>query len=151
KVSRDAIERYLIWEEQRHECIYSGRSIGLAQLFGGEVDVDHILPRERSLDNSFMNRALCFRSENDAKKDRTPYEWLAESDSDKYEAVLQRTQPPAYPYAKARRFRQPTVTLDDFFARQFVDTTYITTQVRQYVRCLGADVLCTKGTHTYEL
>jgi CRISPR-associated endonuclease Csn1 len=41
--------------------------------------------------------------------------------------------------------------LEDFFARQFVDTTYITTQVHEYVRCLGADLVCTKGQHTAEL
>jgi CRISPR-associated endonuclease Csn1 len=149
KVTRDAIDRYLLWQEQRHECVYSGRCISLAQLFGGEVDVDHVLPRERSMDNSFMNRVVCFRSENDAKKDRTPYEWLAATDPAKYEDVLQRTKSLLYP--KAQRFRQQNVTLDDFFARQFVDTTYITTQVHEYVRCLGTDVLCTKGMHTADL
>lgn len=149
KVTRDAIDRYLLWQEQRRECIYSGRSISQAQLFSGEVDVDHILPRERSLDNSFMNRVLCFRSENGEKKDRTPWEWLAGNNADKYEEVLQRTK--CLPYPKAQRFRQSHVELEDFFARQFVDTTYITTQVQQYVRCLGADVVCTKGMHTAEL
>jgi CRISPR-associated endonuclease Csn1 len=149
QVTREAIDRYLLWEEQRHECVYSGRCISVAQLFGGEVEMDHILPRERSLDNSLMNRVLCFRSENADKKDRTPYEWLAAAHPDRYEAVLQRTK--RLPYPKAQRFRQQTVTLEDFFARQFVDTTYITTQVREYVRCLGVDVLCSKGSHTHEL
>jgi len=149
KVTRDAIDRYLLWKEQNGVCAYSGRCIGLNQLFGGEVDVDHVLPRQRSLDNSFMNRVVCFRSENDAKRDRTPWEWLAEADPDKYEAVLQRTK--YLPYSKAQRFRQPHVELEDFFARQFVDTTYITTQVHEYVRCLGTDVVCTKGIHTADL
>jgi CRISPR-associated endonuclease Csn1 len=149
KVTRDAIDRYLLWEEQRRECIYSGRPISQVQLFGGEIDVDHILPRERSLDNSLMNRVVCFRAENAGKTDRTPWEWLAETNPAKYEAVLQRTK--CLPYPKAQRFRQQHVSLDDFFARQFVDTTYITTQVHEYVRCLGTDVLCTKGMHTADL
>jgi CRISPR-associated endonuclease Csn1 len=151
RVSRDAIDRYLLWKEQRQDCVYSGKHIGLAQLFGGEVDLDHILPRDRSLDNSLMNRVLCFRSENADKGDRTPHEWLAATDPAKYDAVLQRTRHKDYPYAKAQRFRQQHVTLDDFFARQFVDTTYITTQVHEYVRCLGTDVLCPKGQHTADL
>jgi CRISPR-associated endonuclease Csn1 len=149
KVTRDAIDRYLLWEEQKRECIYSGRPISFVQLFAGEIDADHILPRERSLDNSFTNRILCFRSENAAKKDRTPYEWLAESDATRYEAVLQRAV--NLPYGKAKKFREKSVQLDDFFARQFVDTTYITTQVHEYVRCLGMDLVCTKGSHTHEL
>jgi CRISPR-associated endonuclease Csn1 len=150
KPTRAAIDRYLLWQEQDKQCIYSGRPIGIAQLFGGEVDVDHILPYPRSLDNSLMNRVVCFREENADKSDRTPYEWLAERDPARYEAVLQRADRLPH-YQKARRFRQRSVELDDFFARQFVDTTYITTQVHQYVQCLGADVLCPKGQHTADL
>ncbi len=155
KPTRDAIDRYLLWQEQGRECVYSGRAIGIVQLLGGEVDIDHILPYSRSLDNSLMNKVVCFRSENNqgvnpaAKGDRTPYEWLAASDPAKYEQVLQRAD--RLPYPKARKFRQKSVELDDFFARQFVDTTYITTQVHQYVQCLGADVLCVKGQHTADL
>ncbi|HPA46870.1 MAG TPA: type II CRISPR RNA-guided endonuclease Cas9, partial [bacterium] len=48
KPTREAVERYRLWEEQTHICIYSGKTISLAQLFGGEVDVDHILPYPRS-------------------------------------------------------------------------------------------------------
>ncbi len=149
-VTRDKIDRYLLWKEQNEVCIYSGRPISLVQLFGGEIDVDHILPYPRSLDNSLMNRVICFRNENAEKSDRTPWEWLAESDPTKYQQILQRADRLPY-YPKAKRFRQKTVELDDFFARQFVDTAYITTQVHQYVRCLGADVLCPKGQHTAEL
>jgi CRISPR-associated endonuclease Csn1 len=148
-VSADAINRYLLWKEQKGICIYSSRPITLAQLFGGEVDIDHILPRYRSLDNSQMNRVVCFQSENALKGDRTPHEWLAATDRPKYEQVLRRADDLDYP--KARRFGQESVELTDFFARQFVDTAYITTQVREYVECLGCDVVCTKGQHTAEL
>lgn len=149
KPTREAIVRYLLWQEQRHDCVYSGRPISLAQLLGGEVDVDHILPYSRSLDNSLMNRVVCFRDANREKTDRTPYEWLAESDPARYQDILQRAD--KLPYSKAKRFRQKSVELDDFFARQFVDTTYITTQVHQYVQCLGAETICVKGQHTADL
>ncbi len=147
--TRDAITRYLLWAEQDGVCAYSGRPISLAQLLGGEVDVDHILPYSRSLDNSLMNQVVAFCGENAAKGDRTPHEWLAAIDPDRYAQVLQRAR--RLPYPKYRRFLQREVELDDFFARQFVDTTYITTQVQRYVQCLGADVVCSKGQHTAEL
>jgi CRISPR-associated endonuclease Csn1 len=149
KVTRDAINRYLLWEEQRHECVYSGRPIGLNQLFGGEVHEDHVLPYPRSLDDSLMNRVVCMRDENDAKRDRTPHEWLAATDPAKFDAVLQRAD--ALPYAKARKFRMKEITLDDFIARQLVDTAYISRKVMEYVECLGAEVVCAKGQHTAEL
>ena len=84
--TRDAVDRYLLWKEQQETCIYSGRPISCAQLFAGEIDVDHILPRQRSLDNSMANKAVCFRSANADKGDRTPYEWLAETDAERYDA-----------------------------------------------------------------
>ena len=143
KDTRDAIDRYRLWSEQGGVCLYSGRPISLAQLFGGEIDVDHVLPKDRSLDNSLMNRVVCFRDENHDKKDRTPYEWLAGANPDKYEAVLQRAQ--SLPYGKLRKFRLQQIELDDFVARQLNDTTYITRKVSEYVECLGTDVVCTKG------
>ncbi len=149
KPTRDAIDRYLLWQEQGQVCVYSGRPISFAQLLGGEIDIDHILPRGRSLDNSLMNKVVAFRTENADKRDRTPFEWLAHSNPAKYEQILQRAR--WLPYPKLRRFYQESVELDDFFARQLVDTTYITTQVHDYVRCLGADVLCIRGQHTAEL
>jgi CRISPR-associated endonuclease Csn1 len=155
KPTRDAIDRYLLWKEQGENCVYSDRHIGIAQLLGGEVDIDHILPYPRSLDDSLMNKVVCFRSENSqgvnpsAKGDRTPHEWLAAFAPQKYERVLQRARD--LPYPKLKRFYQESVELTDFFARQFVDTAYITTQVQQYVQCLGAVVVCPKGQHTAQL
>ncbi|HEY2838849.1 MAG TPA: type II CRISPR RNA-guided endonuclease Cas9, partial [Pirellulales bacterium] len=64
KVTRDKIDQYLLWEEQGKVCIYSGRPIDVSHLLGGEVHIDHILPRSRSLDNSFSNKVLCFIKHN---------------------------------------------------------------------------------------
>lgn len=149
KVTRLAIEQFLLWQQQGEVCVYSGRPISIAQLLGGEVNLDHILPWSRSLDNSQMNKVVCFRNENDAKGDQTPFEWLAKRNPEKFELVLQAAK--RLPYPKFRRFFQESLELDDFFARQFVDTAYITTQVSQYVQSLGADVLCPKGMHTADL
>src|SRR4029077_14394949 len=67
----------------------------------------------------------------------------------RYDEALQRAD--KLPYGKASRFRQKHVDIEDFFARQYVDTTYITTQVHQYIQTLGTDVLCPKGQHTATL
>ncbi len=153
--TRDRIDRYLLWQEQGGVCVYSGKNISVQQLFGGEIDIDHILPYSRSLDNSFLNKVVCFRSENNrgvnpkAKGAYTPYEWLAASDPEKYEQVLQRAK--KLPYPKLRRFYQQSVELDDFINRQLVDTAYIATQVHDFLRKICDDVVCVKGQHTAEL
>ena len=58
-----------------------------------------------------------------------------------------------YPHrnAKLRRFLAEEVQLDDFIERQLRDTSYICSQIRAYVRCLGKDVVCTRGDLTAEI
>ncbi|MBN2023562.1 MAG: type II CRISPR RNA-guided endonuclease Cas9 [Pirellulales bacterium] len=159
-VTRDNINRYLLWEDQKQECMYShpAKSISFAQLFGGEVDVDHILPRSKSLDDSQNNLVVCFRKANADKSDRTPYEWLAHGQPERYEAICVRAsalmRDGRMPYGKYRRFTQKTVELDDFISRQLNDTRYIARLAGEYLRCLFEaphHVLGLKGQLTAEL
>ncbi|WP_417851693.1 type II CRISPR RNA-guided endonuclease Cas9 [Thalassoglobus sp.] len=148
KVTGEAIERYRLWKEQEEQCIYSGRVITMQQLLGGEVDIDHILPYSRSLDNSQMNKVVCFRDVNAYKGNQLPKEWLAESDPEAYEQILQRARKLRYP--KFQRFFQDN--LDEGFSnRQIVDTSYISTQVRTFLETLGAEVETVKGIQTSQL
>lgn len=147
--TRSAVNRYLLWTEQGGVCPYSGTEITLSQLFGGEVDIDHILPRSRTLDDSMMNKVVCMRADNDDKSNRTPYEWLAESDPQRYEQMIQRVR--NLPYPKRQRFSRQTLELDDFITRQLNDTRYISRVVAGYVDCLfekPGNVLCIRGDQT---
>ena len=153
KPTRATIEKFLLWIEQEEKCIYSGRSIGARQLLEGEVDVDHILPFPRSLDNSLMNKVLAFRKENADKGDRTPYEWLAERNPDKYEAILQRVVrlPMQVRFPKLAKFKQRECELNHFINRHLADTRYITAEVCRYLQSLGIDVVGSKGKLTADL
>ncbi len=160
RVNRDNILKYLLWEQQGHECIYSGKVISPEKLFGegGGVEVDHILPRSRTLDDSQANKVVCLRDANAGKGDKTPYEWLASSNLDQYENVCQRAgklmKNGKMPYSKYRRFIQKELDLDKFIARQLTDTGYITKATAEYVRCLFEqehNVLGLKGQLTAEL
>jgi CRISPR-associated endonuclease Csn1 len=152
KVTREAIDRYLLWQEQAEVCIYSGLPISIAQLFGGEVHIDHILPRSRTLDDSFANKVVCFVKHNAGKKNQTPYEWLAADDPERFEKVQQRAA--KLPYNKRRRFTIKDLDLSGFIERQLNDTRYINRVAREYLQCLVEEphhVLCPKGNHTETL
>ncbi len=148
KATRSKIQAYLLWQEQRRECIYTGRCISLTQLLSDAVDVDHILPRWRSLDDSMMNKVVAFREANAEKGNKTPREWL-ESEKGRYDEVLLRAK--RLPYPKYRRFVQEDVELDHFVARQLTDTAYISRCVSQYLRRLGAEMVMPRGSMTAEL
>jgi CRISPR-associated endonuclease Csn1 len=153
KGNREDVTRYQLWRDQKEICFYSGRPISTVQLFGGEVDIDHILPYPRSLDDSQSNKVVCFRDQNQDKADRTPYEWLADSNPKKYDSILQRTVnlPPHARMAKLERVARKQLELSEFINRQLTDTAYITKLVHGYIQQLGIDVVCVKGQHTAEL
>jgi CRISPR-associated endonuclease Csn1 len=161
-VRRDAIVRYLAWEEQGHECIYCSKAISQQQLFeDGAIDLDHILPYSRTLDDSQMNKVVCHRECNsgiNGKNQRTPYEWLAASDPERYERICQHANSllrrGLFPYPKYKRFLQKELELDKFIARQLNDTGYIARATVEYLQLLfdkPSAVLGLKGQLTSEL
>lgn len=71
------ILKYRLYLEQDGKCIYSGKALDLNRLDEeGYLDVDHIIPYSRSLDDSFNNKVLCLSSENRMKGNRTPFEYI---------------------------------------------------------------------------
>lgn len=157
-VRREGITRYLLWEEQGGDCLYCGQTISQAHLHGGETEVDHILPRSRSLDDSQMNKVVAHSRCNQEKGNRTPYEWLADADPARFAQVCQRAasqmQKGRMAYPKYRRFLQKELKLDQFIARQLTDTAYISRAAQEYMRLLVEhehDVIGLKGQLTAEL
>ncbi|WP_378946761.1 type II CRISPR RNA-guided endonuclease Cas9 [Mesorhizobium sp. ANAO-SY3R2] len=81
----EARARLKLYEEQEKagngiaHCPFSGRPIGIAQLFSSEIEIEHILPRSRTLDDSAANKVLCFRDMNHIKRGRTPFEAFGHS------------------------------------------------------------------------
>jgi CRISPR-associated endonuclease Csn1 len=151
KPSRDDIIKYKLWEECGCVCPYTGKAISQTALFGPhpEFQVEHILPYSRTLDDSYMNKTLCWVNENIDKGNQTPYEYYAENKKEQFEQILQRIA--VLPYPKRRRFWQKEVQLDTFIERQLNDTRYINRKVVEYMKTLGVSVRGSKGQITAEL
>ena len=144
--SHDAKIKYRLWKEQNHLCAYSNRSIPKKAVFTPEVEIDHILPYKKSLDNSYMNKVLCYTEENRNKGDRTPRDaW--EGDEKKWNQVTQAIENWKGLDSKVKRFYQTEADLQerDFIASQLNDTRYIARLSLGYVKELGCDVSVTKG------
>lgn len=94
QTSRSDIERVLLAEECNWTCPYTGKAFGMQDIVGRhpQVDVEHIWPLSRSLDDSFLNKTLCFVEENrNFKKNRTPYEAYANA-HERWEQMLDRVK-----------------------------------------------------------
>lgn len=71
------ILKYLLWEEQGHRCIYTGKTIGLADFIGQNprYDIEHTIPRSAGGDSTRMNLTLCdSRFNRDVKGTKLPSE-----------------------------------------------------------------------------
>lgn len=85
--SDDDILKYQLWEEQNHQCVYTGDEIGIANFLGANpsYDIEHTIPRSISFDNSQENKTLCQNHFNRAvKQNRMPAEL------DNHEEILRR-------------------------------------------------------------
>lgn len=140
--------KYRLWKDQNYLCAYSGKNIPIEALFTAAVEVDHILPFKRSLDDSYMNKVLCYTEENRLKGDRTPFEaWGGVDEKWKQiEKAIKEWSNKGLD-SKVRRFYQTEADLKDrdFVSSQLNDTRYIAKLALKYVRQLGCDVSVTKG------
>ena len=141
--------KFRLWKECGNICPYTNQFISQEMLFGPEVDVEHILPYSRSLDDSYMNKTLCIAAFNrQRKQNRTPFE-IFESNEKELLEVLARVKD--LPWSKRRKFEQKEINTDDFVSRQLNDTRYISLEVKDFVAKLGIPVDVSKGAATSEL
>jgi len=148
--SRDDKIRYRIWKDQNELCAYSGKKIPLTTLFGIEIDIDHILPYSESLDDSYMNKVVCYAKENRAKGQHTPIDAFS-SNPEKWEQIKQRiSRWDKGLKSKKNRFYMTAqdVQQRDFINNQLNDTRYISRLACDYLKQLGADINVTKGIMT---
>ena len=69
--------KYVLWEEQGHICLYTGKQIRISDFVGAnpKFDIEHTIPRSVGGDSTKMNLTLCdSRFNRDVKKTRLPTE-----------------------------------------------------------------------------
>lgn len=144
-ITPDNMIRLRLWEEQpldgvAHRCVYTGQTISLEMLFSAAVEVDHILPYSRTLDDSVANRLVCLRAANRIKRDLSPWEAFAEDRRPDYDWGGIASRAWRLPENKRWRFDKDAMQrFDDagrFEARMLNDTRYLSRLVRQYLGCL---------------
>ena len=142
-----------LWEELNPDnpldrrCIYTGKEISPTMLFNGQVDIDHILPRSRTLDDSNANKILCIKESNRQKRNKSPYEAYGHN-----AALWAKITDRAARLPKNKRWRFQPDAMErfenderDFLDRQLVDTQYLSRIARQYLESICPIVKGTGG------
>ena len=137
------LQKMKLWTElnpgdiANRRCPYTGGQIGLGQLFSDAVEIEHILPFSKTLDDSLNNKTISMRSANRDKGNRIPFDAFGHSPSGyDYAAILERAN--NMPLAKRKRFAPDGYELwlkedKDFLARALTDTAYLSRVAREYL------------------
>jgi len=140
RASRADIERVMLARECGWTCPYTGRAFGMQELVGKhpQVDIEHIWPVSRSLDDSFMNKTLCFTDENRIKGNRTPYEAYARA-SERWDQMIDRVKKfrgdDSSRRVKLEKFIAATIP-DGFAERHLAETRKIGAASAEYLGLL---------------
>lgn len=132
--------RLRLFEEQERAnggvalCPYSLKSFGIEKLFSPEIEIDHILPYSRTLDDTAANRILCYREANRNKRRQTPHE--AFSRHANWDGIVAA----AAGLPSNKRWRFATDAMEryqnkerDFLARQINETRHLSVMARLYL------------------
>ena len=162
--SRNNIQKYLLFKEMERraghvQSPYTGRTISLTDLLGKDnlIQIEHIMPFSKSLNDSFANKTLCESSVNGLKGDKTPYAFYHQNPDPKIWGVsswdeVKHRAFKLLPYAKAKRFvSDKSVDAEDFISRQLNDTRYIAKKATEILSEICSDVQVMPGQLTAEL
>lgn len=124
-----------LYNQQQGKCLYSGKAINVNRLYEpGFVEIDHALPFSRTWDDSFNNKVLVLASENQNKRDRTPYEYLnGSSNSKAWQGYQARVNGSAFPATKKQRLLLTHLDEKDFLERNINDTRYISRFITNFI------------------
>lgn len=158
-----------LWNEQNHKCVYSGKSIDINDLLNDykKFEIDHIIPLSISFDDSRQNKVLVYRTENQLKGQRTPYEYISSGEGkvriDEYLKLVKEI----YGADKSlkRKYQNliynedisKKIIRDGFIERNLNDTRYASrvflNGVHDFFRAKGVDtkVKVIKGTFTHQM
>lgn len=160
-----------LWNEQDGVCLYSGRAIKPSDLINHPemFEIDHIIPRSISFDDSRSNKVLVYRTENQKKGNQTPYYYLMHTNRewtfDEYKAMviaLSKKKEYAIPRKKVQNLLfsediKKIEVLKGFINRNINDTRYasrvVLNTIQSYFKAKGTDtkVHIIRGGYTHQM
>jgi CRISPR-associated endonuclease Csn1 len=161
KVTDKNIDRYLLWEQQMHNCPYCNRRIELGEALGSETEREHILPRTLTrVGGKRSQLVLAHRGCNQEKGNRTPWQAFG-SDETRWRLIEEH----AGQLARNRQWGKAKLLLlkdwedevldneaiKGFTDRQFHESSWIAKLTAQWLRGVCRDVCVSRGELTAHL
>jgi CRISPR-associated endonuclease Csn1 len=150
-VTSKVLLKYKLFEQQNGICLYSGKTMELSKVLKGEsIDVDHIIPQSKLFDDSFQNKLLCLRSENEIKDNATAYDYMQSKSSLEFDQFIERVNL-LFDNQRITRSKRNKLLMteqeipDDFITRQLNETRFISKEATKILKNICRNVYSTTG------
>lgn len=137
------------WKRQDGICLYSGSAIGINEILENPLafEIDHIIPRSISFDDSQDNKVLVRRIENQRKGQRSPYEYFSSKMTSRSYEEFKAQVLEMFKNKKISLKKRDLLLLEEdiskysknFIARNLVDTRYATKEFMSLLRVFFRD------------
>lgn len=164
--TRKDIIRYKLYEELKnngYKDLYTNTYIPREKLFSKEIDVDHIIPQMSLFDDSFSNKTVIYRKENQEKGNQTAYDFiLSKYGEDEAEAFVKRitalfemgkkSKEEGISKAKLQKLQKRQSEIGEgFIERDLRESQYIAKKAKNMLLSITRSVLATSGEVTAKL
>jgi len=147
------VQRMRLWEETDHVCLYCGQHIQQSDFLSGTAEIEHILPKSRSANDSLSNKILSHYRCNKEKDNATGYDYVASKGEEQLDAYVQRVEEllsrKKINYTKYKNLLCPGEDIPtDFLNRQKQDTAYIVREASKMLKSITPKVATVPGSIT---
>lgn len=159
--SRNRIQKYRMWLESEHCCMYCGKPIGVNEFLAGtEVEKEHVIPRSLFFDDSFSNKVCACRECNRQKGQMTGYDFMASKGQAALDTYIDRVERLYDVYKKTKGASGISKTKHDrlltpfedipteFLNRDLVQTQYIARKAMGMLKTICRNVYSSTGSVT---
>lgn len=144
KLDKKYFELIRYWNKQDGRCMYSNEYIPIENLIENPFayEIDHIIPRSISFDDSQDNKVFVKRIENQNKGQRSPYEYFSLSGTNRSYEEFKKQVLEMYNKKMISMKKRDNLLLEEeitkyspnFIARNLVDTRYSTRELMNLLR-----------------
>lgn len=133
-IRRKDILRYRLWKNQSQMDLYSEKLIPVEDILDYEkYEVDHIIPYSRSFNDSFNNKVLVKKKDNQDKKNHTPHEYIGHDD-EAWNKFVKMVNNYVLSPGKRKNALTKSSDSDEWRSRNLNDTRYTTKVVADLIR-----------------
>lgn len=159
--SVNKIQKYRMWLESGHCCMYCGKPVGVKEfLVGIDAEKEHVIPRSIFFDDSFSNKVCSCRDCNKQKGQKTGYDFMKDQGDDALNSYIERVEHLFAEYKQSKgksgisktkhdrlltsRNEIPT----DFIDRDLRQSQYIARKAMELLKQICRNVYATSGSVT---